>query len=531
MISSVDTVGQASSLAVMPVLKAGSLSTAPKAFVPQQLRHRDVIGLLFLFAAASIATVELLRGGQVSAAVLPFGLFSLWRYLWWITHFARGMVFLKLRFPRLRREAERNVSTRKVSHVYAVVCSFNIPEQHFSAVYRALIANAIDAKIPMTVVASVTSHRDQNLLQAVYEEFGCPQSIEVVVQFQKGDGKRSALGMALRAIARRCPDKNALTVMLDGDIVLEPRALSRCLPFFLADPKLAAVTTNNDAIVPAGGCIADWYALRHAQRHLLMSSLSLSWRLLVLTGRFSIYRTADTICPDFIRILEHDEIQHWRLGKIKFLSGDDKSSWFHLLRQRRKMLYVPDVKAHGFESLPTGSSFFYGTSKLMFRWFGNMIRTNGRAIKLGPRVATPFLWWCLVDQRLSAWTALVGPAVAITLALSAGPVHLVHYAVWVAATRSGMALAYGLSWGRCRLTWPVLMLWNQIVGALLKGWIMHRPDGQSWTRQGIRSQISATLGMRLLGDLFYATSLFGLICVAVLIVGVAGPLIPQKALP
>lgn len=523
--------GQTPSVVLVPVLKAGCLVSAPTTSAPEQFRRLDVIGLIILFFAASIASVEFLQGARVSAALLPIGFFALWRYLWWMTHFARGMLFLKLRFPRLRREAEQNASTRKVSHIYVVVSSFNIPPQYFSAVYRALFANAIDTKIPMTVVASVTSHRDQNLLLAVYEEFGCPQSIEVMVQFQKGDGKRSALGMALRAIARRCPDKDALTVMLDGDVVLEPRSLSRCVPFFLADPKLAAVTTNNDAVVPTGGRIADWYALRHAQRHLLMSSLSLSGRLLVMTGRFSIYRTADTVCPEFIRILEQDEIQHWRLGKIKFLSGDDKSSWFHLLRERRKMLYVPDVKAYSFETLPTGSSFVYGTSKLMFRWFGNMIRTNARAINLGPRVVTPFLWWCLVDQRLSAWTALVGPVVAITLALIFGPVHLLHYAVWVAATRSGMALAYGLSWGRCRFTWPVLMLWNQIAGALLKGWIIHRPDGQSWTRQGIQSQTSATLGMRLLGDLFYATSIVGFICVAGVIVGVASPLILQQTLP
>jgi glycosyltransferase Alg8 len=256
-----------------------------------------------------------------------------------------------------------------------------------------------------------------------------------------------------------------------------------------------------------------------------MSSLSLSGRLLVLTGRFSIYRTADTICPEFIQILEQDEIQHWRLGKIKFLSGDDKSSWFFMLRQKRKLLYVPDVKAHGFEALPAGSSFVSGTSMLMFRWFGNMIRTNERAVWLGPRVATPFLWWCLVDQRLSAWTALIGPMAAIILALIWGPIHLVHYLVWVAATRSGMALAFGMLWGRCRFTWPGLMLWNQIVGALLKGWIIHHPDRQSWTRQGIHSKASATAAMRLLGALFYVTSFVGLVSITAMILGYASPLV------
>lgn len=508
---------------MLQVLNAESFVPVQATPRPQLPRRFDVVALLCVTVSATVVTIEFLTVSSTIGALLPVGVLALWRYLWFATHYVRAFIFLKVRFPSIRREAEQRSNAGKVSRIYAVVSSYNIQRQHFCSVYRALLANAIDARVPMTVVASVTSHGDQHRLQSVYEEFGCPKSIEVVVQFQKGDGKRNALGMALRAIARRFPDKDALTVMLDGDIVLEPNALKMCLPFFCADPELAAVTTNNDAFVCGGGHVADWYALRHAQRHLLMSSLSLSGRLLVLTGRFSIYRTIDTICPEFIRILEQDEIQHWRLGKIRFLSGDDKSSWFFMLRQKRKLLYVPDVKAYGFEALPAGSSFVSGTSTLMFRWFGNMIRTSERAIRLGPRVATPFLWWCLVDQRISAWTALIGPMAAILLALIWGPIHLVHYLVWVAATRSGMALAFGMLWGRCRVTWPGLMLWNQIVGALLKGWIVHHPDRQSWTRQGIHSKASATATMRLLGALFYVTSFSFLVAITATILGYASP--------
>src|SRR3712207_8055454 len=53
-----------------------------------------------------------------------------------------------------------------------------------------------------------------------------------------------------------------------------------------------------------------------------------------------------SVCnPEFIRQVELDYIDHWRLGRFKFLTGDDKSSWFWLLRNGYKMLYVPDVRS------------------------------------------------------------------------------------------------------------------------------------------------------------------------------------------
>src|SRR3546814_7979354 len=73
------------------------------------------------------------------------------------------------------------------------------------------------------------------------------------------------------------------------------------------------------------------------------------------------------------------------------------------------MRYLPDVMAYGFEELPDRNRFFASTVGLMRRWFGNMFRTSGRAIALGPRRMGLFTWWCIVDQRLSLWTTLIGP--------------------------------------------------------------------------------------------------------------------------
>lgn len=446
------------------------------------------------------------------------GLIAAWRYGWSLLHFLRAAVFLHLVFPQVAARARQTKQATKISHIYAVVASFNIPEAQFRAVYRSLVANCLALGVPATIVAAVTSDRDCAILAQLIAELGETENIEIIAQFQRGDGKRSALAMALRCIAQKLPPANALTVFLDGDIVLEPDALRKSVPFFQADPALGAITSNNDAVLNTDGLTRHWYGLRHAQRHVLMASMALSGRLLVLTGRFSMYRTADSIDPAFIAAVEDDHIDHWLYGRIPLLSGDDKSIWFHLLKRQRKMLYIPDVKAVGFEGLPQGDSFVVGTSRLMFRWFGNMLRANEKAIRLGPQTCGGFLWWALVDQRLSMWTAMVGPITAILFAIAVSPLFLLYYLAWVAVTRTVVSALEGLLWGRFDPTWPFLMAYTQIWGSFLKIYLQFRLNRQSWTRQGIRQ--GATISVEnLAGAALHALAFGGLICAAAWVSG------------
>ena len=54
----------------------------------------------------------------------------------------------------------------------------------------------------------------------------------------------------------------------------------------------------------------------------------------------------------------------------------------------------------------------------MLRWFGNMLRASGRASRSGRARLGWFVWWCLVDQRVSMWTPLIGPIAAVLLAIA-----------------------------------------------------------------------------------------------------------------
>lgn len=417
--------------------------------------------------------------------LLALGLIATWRYSWGLLHLVRALIFLAIVFPGKRRRAAAVDLRGSIEHVYCIVCSFDIPEPQFLEVYSALVANSLDAGIPTTIVAAVTSDRDLGLLGDVLRRFDDPDSIRIVAQFQQGTGKRAAIAMAMRTIARDHPSRRSVTVMLDGDVVLEPGALEQSVRFLAADEGLAALTTNNDARLDRSDPGRQWYWLRFAQRHLLMSSLALSGRLLVLTGRFSVYRTPQLVAPGAIAAIENDSIEHWLHGHIRFLSGDDKSLWHHVLASGGRMLYLPHVKAVSFEAMPAGCGFAEGSTRLMLRWLGNTVRANGRALALGPARCGPFLWWSLLDQRLSVASTLFGVSTALMLAVFGHPIYLPAYLAWVVVSRSIVSAGYGLLWGYYHPSWPLLLAYNQIWGALLKLHLFFRPDRQSWTRQHI----------------------------------------------
>ena len=53
----------------------------------------------------------------------------------------------------------------------------------------------------------------------------------------------------------------------------------------------------------------------------------------------------------------------------------------------------------------------------MYRWYGNNLRQNSRALKLGARRLGWFTMLVLFDQRVSMWTSLLGLVVAILASL------------------------------------------------------------------------------------------------------------------
>ena len=424
------------------------------------------------------------------------GLVGVWRYLWGAVHLVRALVFTRLVFPRWRRAATRmqaahdegaDATDLRVSELYCVVTSFRIRAETTALVYRSLLAELARYGRPAVVVASIVELADERFIKQLFTRLAPPPGVRLVFVRRPGVGKRDGLATALRAVQRSRPQDDAAVIVMDGDTVLTPGALERSLPFIRLMPRVGGITTDEDAVVDGSRLMASWHRLRFAQRHLLMSSMALSRRLLTLTGRMSIFRAEIATDAGFVAAISDDALDHWRLGRIPLLTGEDKSTWLWLLGRGWDMLYVPDVRVLTVEH-PPSRSFWRASTQLMLRWFGNMLRASGRAIALGPQRAGLFTWWCLIDQRISMWTPLVGPIVVTIAALSYAPVVLYAYLLWVMTTRLLQALSLLTMRDSIGGTWPLLIYYNQVYGALIKTWVLFRLDRQRWTRQNIALQ-------------------------------------------
>jgi mannuronan synthase len=436
------------------------------------------LGLLLL--ASLLQQIRLSPISLEFAAII--GTLAIWRYSWGLVHFCRSLIYRKIIFPDLRAQALAGGDHLMPPHIYLLLTSFRISTTTSIRVYGAAIREAVNCGIPTTIVASIVESADETLIRELFVQANPPERIRLQFVRIPGTGKRDGLAQGFRAISRDMPEPGALVAVIDGDSEIEEGLLRSCAPFFALTPKLGALTTDEDCDVEGSEVMTQWHRLRFAQRHILMSSIALSGKVLTLTGRMSMFRADIVTDPAFIRHVETDSLEHWRLGYFKFLTGDDKSTWFWVLKDGYDMMYVPDVSVHTIEH-PPSKSFFKATSILMLRWFGNMLRTNGRAIALGPARTGLFAWWCIIDQRVSMWTSLTGPTFAIFLTIKHSWSFMLLYLVWIGFTRWIMTLMLLSSRPYISGYYPFLMYYNQIWGSCIKTYAFFRLDRQSWTRQ------------------------------------------------
>jgi mannuronan synthase len=184
-------------------------------------------------------------------------------------------------------------------------------------------------------------------------------------------------------------------------------------------------------------------------------------------------------------LVANDTLDHWLWGEFRFLSGDDKSTWYALLRVGARMLYVPD--AHGTTIEHIEGSAPQRMIENLRRWSGNMLRNGTRAIALGPRRMPFFIWWCLIDQRLAMWTMLLGPLCALVGAIKLGPVFLIAYAVYVAITRMIVALVLFTFSRRIDLNYTWCLYANQLLNSVVKLYMIWRLPKQRWVNRGNQS--------------------------------------------
>ncbi len=445
---------------------------------------RSMLALILMIGACGAGFAFLpnhLFDPELRRITYVLGVLAAWRFGWWFNHARRSEIFMRRKWPALR--GRRDTVWRsgwRPRHLHVQMTTYHEDPAITRHVMGALFAQIRQTGIPTTIWIGSGARADEDVITAFAAEHGTDLDAEIVFIRQNRPGKRMAIGLVMRAIIRTAPEPDDLIVFMDGDTVFGPQALARSAAMFGADPELQALTTDEHVVTYGPGWMRRWLDLRFAQRRLAMQSHVMSDRVLTLTGRMSMFR-ARLICnAGFVRTIEADHLDHWLWGRFRFLSGDDKSTWYYLLRQGAKMGYVPDACMITVERV-SGS----GTRRMVAnlrRWSGNMLRNGSRALQLGPRRVGPFIWWCVLDQRIAIWTMLFAPALAL-IAAFVEPGYLVGAALWVLTSRLVLSLYLFRHARRADMSWPFLLYANQLVNACVKSWIQFFLRKQAWANR------------------------------------------------
>ncbi len=449
-------------------------------------KRYEFLVLLGLCGVALLEIANPLWDPHVRQFTLILGAVGIWRYLWWSVHAFRAEIYGKTVFPKIRELADSLwASGWRPRGIHILVTTYNEDKRTSEMVLQSLIAEQKDLDMPMSIWLGSSNEGDEAVYQNYLRLHARDRDIHLNIVRQNQPGKRMAIGSVLRAMSRAGLGKDEFVVFMDGDSILSPGSLRKCLPIFSTNPELQALTTDEEVICFGPAWVEQWLKMRFSQRRVAMQSHSLSRKVLTLTGRMSVFRAQYITTLDFIRILEADHLDHWLWGKFRFLSGDDKSTWYYLLCQSAEMIYVPDVTVFTVEHIH--GSGLERMNQNFKRWSGNMLRNGTRAIALGPKKVGFFIWWCLIDQRLSIWTTLISPIVATSLTLLVEPAFLSGYLVWIICSRLMLSLYLYHQSREIYWSWVVLLYVNQILNSVVKIYCLFRLSRQRWSNRGNQS--------------------------------------------
>lgn len=466
--------------------------------------------LLILLIAAMVFWPNNFLNPDLLEVTFVLGTLGIWRFGWWFTHAVRAEMFARFKWPEMRRRADAVwQSGWRPRRLHIQMTTFYEEPAITRRVIGSILGQIRSEGIPTTLWIGTGSSYDEEIITRFVRTHGADLDAELVFLRQNQPGKRMAIGMILRAMNRAGLGIDDLVIFMDGDAVYGTDVLRKTCSMFGADPELQALTTNEEVLCYGPDWIQSWLSMRFAQRRLAMQSHAISDKVLTLTGRMSVFRALHIIDKKFIRTIEADHLDHWLWGRFRFLSGDDKSTWYHLLTKGAKMTYVPDACVYTIEQIE-GS----GTGRMVQnfrRWSGNMLRNGSRAIALGPRQVNPFIWWCLVDQRIAMWTMLVSPTLAF-LTLFVEPAYLIHCLIWIVLSRTILCLCLFRYARRTDLSWPFILYFNQIINAAVKVYMIFHLSKQSWANRGNQT---AGHGTALIDKVQNATAKFQLVTTVV----------------
>ncbi|HEY9669517.1 MAG TPA: glycosyltransferase [Coleofasciculaceae cyanobacterium] len=419
-------------------------------------------------------------------SLMVVGTMGTWRWGWFAFALVRSLIYRHLVFVRWRRRANA-ISVEELPRLCLIAPTFKEKPWITERVFRAIAQEAMTLTQPIILVIVTTEAEIVAITEILKSVDPDLNSVHLISLADPGGGKRKALVAGLRKLASLDLPKDTIVGLMDGDSVVSSGTFRKCLPFFRMFPKMGALTTDEMPIVVGSYLFSEWLHLRFCQRHLYMCSHSLSRKLLCLTGRFSLYRAEAALDPSFADLLENDNLDDWLWGRFKFLSGDDKSTWYWLLRRKYDLLYMPDVMVYTIETI--SGSFAERAYQNMRRWFGNMLRNGNRAIALGPHRTGWFIWYCLLDQRISIWTSLIAPSLLLMYLLQGKWTAVGIISSWIAFSRPLMLMI--VFCGRESHLKPIhllILLLAQWSSSAIKVWTQMNLPKQKWSNRGNQSR-------------------------------------------
>ena len=417
---------------------------------------------------------------------ITLGALGMWRFGWWFTHAVRAECYARFKWPGMRARASYlwNEEGWRPRRLHIQMTTYYEEPAITKRVIGSILSQIRREQIPTTLYIGTGSSYDEMIIRSFVDTHAndIPDDLaELVFIRQNQPGKRMAIGLIVRAINRNGVDPDDLVIFMDGDALYGHDVMEKTLSMFGADPELQALTTNEEVICYGPKWIANWLDMRFAQRRLAMQSHAMSDKVLTLTGRMSVFRVQHMLSEKFIRTIEADHLDHWLWGRFRFLSGDDKSTWYHMLTKDAKMTYVPDATVYTIEVIKENG---LGRMVQNFRrWSGNMLRNGARAIALGPKKVKPFIWWCIVDQRIAMWTMMVSPIIAV-LASLVEPMYIWSCLIWIVASRLVLCLFLYRYSRTIDLSWPFILYFNQVINASVKIFMIFHLSKQKWSNRG-----------------------------------------------
>ena len=418
-----------------------------------------------------------------SKFVIFLGVVAIWRYSWWFLHLIRAMIYRLVIFPHRRRKADRLwESGWRPKYLYFMITTYNEERDIIEACVKSILDAIYEIGVPAKLFVGSAEQENEKVIANFVDNYPNPIDMQTTIIRQNQSGKRCAIGTALRSMSRAHIDSDDPVVFMDGDSILAEGCLKKCVPFFALYKKMHALTTCEQIIMKGPQYMRSLLELRFAQRHMMMQSYAVSNKILCLTGRMSVFRVKNVVKKEFIRTIEADHLYHWLWGNFRFLSGDDKSSWYYLLSQGYDLYYVPDAIVYTIDDFSTKIWSRFRAD--MMRWSGNILRNGTRAIALGPKRLGWFVWWCLIDQRIAIWTMLIAPVGAIATSLLVNAHFIIVYVIWVLFIRLILSLFLFYYLQRIDMAFPVLLYFVQFSNSVVKIYMTFRLSQQGWFHRG-----------------------------------------------